>query len=171
MNTITTTEVAVNRYAPDGSEAINLYATGGAGSLTLGQLIQAVCIRSAAVLEAQSVTKMNTMTAGSVKLDEASGWLSKIADGTANWTEAKSFLVNTMGIETSTLPADLTTYDRRMQAAQALQNKMDLLTRTQQEEMVDLQTLVNRRDLAYNTSSNTTRALGTSSAGNAANLL
>jgi hypothetical protein len=58
-----------------------------------------------------------------------------------------------------------------MQAAQALQNKMDLLTRNQQEEMVDLQTLVNRRDLAYNTSSNTTRALGTSSADNAANLL
>ena len=171
MSSISITEVAVNRYAPDGADAINLYGTATAGSLTLAQLVQAVCIRSAAVLESQSVAKMNAMTADAVKIDDAASWLSKIADGSANWTSAKNFLVNVMGIDASTLPADILTYARRMQAAQALQGKMDLLTRTQQEQMVDLQTLVNRRDLAYNTSSNTVRGLGNSSSANAANFL
>ena len=35
--------------------------------------------------------------------------------------------------------------------------------------MIDLQTMVNRRDVAYSTSSNVVRALGTSQSGNAQN--
>ena len=162
-------QIATNRYAPAGSEAINMYDTGASGPLTLGQLVQAVCIRTAASLEAQSVNKMNTMTAGSVKLDDAAGWLTKIAQGTADWTAAKAFLVGTMGIAESELPPDLSSYDRRMQAASALKNKMDALTQTQQEAMVDLQSIVNRRDVAHSTASNVVRALGTSSMDNAQN--
>ena len=47
--------------------------------------------------------------------------------------------------------------------------KADALTQQQQTEMIDLQTLVNRRDVAYSASSNIVRALGTSQSGNAAN--
>jgi len=80
--------IAANRYAPSGSEAINLYSTGaeGGSGLTLGQLAIAVCLTAAAAYEGQSVVKMNTMTAGSVKLDAAAGWLAKVADGTADWS-------------------------------------------------------------------------------------
>ena len=161
--------IALNRYAPEGSERILMYDTGSSGALTLGQLVQAVCIRTAAVLEAQSVNKMNTMTAGSVKLDAAAGWLAKIVQGTADWTAAKAFLVGTMGIAGSELPPDLSSYDRRMQAANALKARMDALTQSQQEEMIDLQTMVNRRDVAFSTSSNVVRALGSSAMDNAQN--
>ena len=162
-------QIATNRYAPAGSEQVLMYDTGASGPLTLGQLVQAVCIRTAAALEAQSVNKMNTMTAGSVKLDDAAGWLSQIVRGTADWPAAKAFLTGTMGISASALPANLSSYDRRMQASDALKNQMDALVQSQQEEMIDLQTMVNRRDVAFSTSSNVVRALGTSQMDNAQN--
>ena len=58
---------------------------------------------------------------------------------------------------------------RRMQASNALKSRMDQLTQSQQEEMIDLQTMVNRRDVAFSTSSNVVRALGTSTMDNAQN--
>ena len=170
-------QIATNRYAPAGSDPILMYDTGASGPLTIGQLVQAVCIRTAAVVEAQSVTKMNSMTAGSLQLETAAGYLSQIVQGTADWTAAKAYLTGTLGIPASDLPDRIdeydgqTTcaYDRRIQAANALKAKMDALTQSQQEEMIDLQTLVNRRDNAYSTSSNVVRALGTSASDNAAN--
>ena len=162
-------QIAMNRYAPTGSDAIFLYDCNQASALTLGQLVQAVCLRSAAAYERQSVTKMNMMAAGSQKLDDAADWLKRIAEGTANWTDAKSFLVNTMGISADSLPADINSYDKRMQAAKALQDKMNILAQTQQEDMIDLQTLVNRRDVAYSTSSGVVRTMGQSMDQDAAN--
>ncbi len=163
------TAIASNRYAPAGSAAINLYGTGAADGLTIGQLIIAVCVKTAAVYENQSVLKMNTMTAGSVKLTEASQWLGKIADGSADWTAASAFLVGTMGIPSSDLPDELDTYNKRMQACTALKAKIDALTQLQQEEMIDLQTLVNRRDVAFSTSTNAVSALFASAQADASN--
>ena len=169
---IQTVESAVNRYAPSGSEAINLYSYDLASNLTLGQLVQAVCLRSAATYEAQSVIKMNMMTAGSATLNEAANWLPQIVDGPATiWPSAKAFLVGEMGILASVLPDALDSYDKRMQAAKALQDKMGLLAQSQQEDMIDLQTLVNRRDVAYSTSSGVVRAIGQSMTQDAQNYL
>ncbi len=162
-------QIATNRYAPAGSESILMYDTGASGPLTLGQLVQAVCIRSAAVVEAQSVTKMNTMTAGSLQLETASTYLSQIVQETADWPAVKAYLTGTLGIPAQELPDNLSTYDKRIQAANALKAKVDALTQDQQENMIDLQTLVNRRDNAYSTSSNIVRSLATSSADNAQN--
>ena len=168
---IEATTIAVNRYAPEGANAINLYSNGTAGGsgLTLGQLVIAVSAHSAAVYEAQSVLKMNMMTADSSTLEQASAWLEQIVAGTDNWTEAKAFGVGILGIDSSTLPSDIQSYDRRMQAVEAFKTKMDALAQTQQEEMIDLQTLVNRRDVAYSTSSNIVRTLGNSQSANATN--
>ena len=164
-------QIATNRYAPSGCDAINLYSTGveGGSGLTLGQLAIAVCLTAAAAYEGQSVVKMNTMTAGSVKLDAAAGWLAKVADGTADWAQAKAFATGELGIAESELPDAIDTYAKRMAAATAFKNKMDVLVQQQQRDVVDLQTMVNRRDVAYSTSSNIVNALGTSQDGNAAN--
>lgn len=169
MSTITTVAIGTNRYAPAGSDAITLYTTEGAEKLTLGQLVVSACMRSAAAYESQSVLRMNSMTAGSGKLNDAAKWLSSIANGTADWGAAKNFLTKTMGIESSSLPSDLASFTNRLRAADALRNKMDALAKSQQEEMVDLQSLVNRRDVAHSTSSNVLRTLATSTSSNAAN--
>ena len=56
-----------------------------------------------------------------------------------------------------------------MAAIAALKTKANALTQKQQTDMIDMQTLVNRRDVAFSASSNIVRALGTSQSGNAAN--
>ena len=167
--------IAINRNAPTGSEAINLYGYELASNLTLTQLVQAVCIRTAAAYEAQSVIKMNTMTAGSQTLDEAAGWLKAVAEGTADWPAARTFCIDKLGIPSSSLPAaddpEITSYNKRMQVAAAMQDKMNTLAQSQQEEMIDLQTMVNRRDVAFSTSSGIVRTMGQSQMQDAANFL
>ncbi|MBO6167069.1 MAG: hypothetical protein J6P13_01810 [Kiritimatiellae bacterium] len=163
--------IATNRYAPEGSGGINLYSTGeeGGSGLTIGQLAIAVSCASAASYETQSVLKMNMMTSGAMILDEASQWMESIANGSANWSKAKSFLTGTLGVPSSTLPDGIDTYKKRMEAVSAMKAKVDALAQSQQQDMIDLQTLVNRRDVAFSTSSNIVRAFGTSARDNAAN--
>lgn len=168
---ITIETVSANRYAPEGSEAVNMYSNGLEGGLrlTIGQLAIAVSMRSAAAYEAQSVLKMNRMTAGSNLLSRAAECMGNIADGKGDWPTMKAFLIDTLGV-TVTLPDSVQSYTDRMAAIAAVKAKVDALTQSQQEEMIDLQTLVNRRDVAFSASSNIVRALGTSFSGNAANL-
>ena len=161
--------IATNRYAPSGSDAITLFTNGEAHGLSFGQLVMSVCIKSAAVYEAESVLKMNTISSSSVKLDTASEWLEKIANGSADWSAAEAYLTGTLGIESSALPSDIGNYTTRMTAVAALKAKIDAMVQTQQRDMIDLQTLVNRRDLAYSTSSNVIRSIGTAVGSEAAN--
>ena len=162
--------IATNRNAPEGAQAINLYSTGveGGNHLTIGQLVIAVSMRTAAAYEAQSIVKMNRMTAGSEKLSAAAVYLQEISDGTANWAEAKAYLTNVLGIKEG-LPDNIDTYAKRMTVIAQIKAKVDAITQVQQEEMIDLQTLVNRRDVAFSASSNIVRALGTSMKDNACN--
>ena len=164
--------IAVNRYAPKGSEGIHLYSNGleGGSHLTLGQLSIAVSMRAAAEYEAQSVVKMNRMASGSDLLSKASEYMGLVADDAVeSWATLKSAIINELGISADSLPDDLSTYKKRMTAVAALKAKVDSLTQTQQTDMIDLQTLVNRRDVAFAASSNIVRALGTSMSGNAEN--
>ncbi len=162
--------IAINRNAPAGSEAINLYSNGleGGDHLTIGQLAIAVSMRAAAEYEAQSVIKMNRMTSGSEKLSLCGQYMQEVSDGTANWPAVKAYLTNVIGIKDG-LPDDIDTYAKRMTAVAQIKAKVDAMTQVQQEEMIDLQTLVNRRDVAFSASSNIVRTLGTSMNGNAGN--
>ena len=59
---IETEKIGEMRYATDASSAVNLYSTGTASGLTLGQLVMSVCLNTAASYEKQSVNKMNAIT-------------------------------------------------------------------------------------------------------------
>ena len=167
---IEATQIATNRYAPAGSEAINLYSTGAADNLTLGQLVSAVCIRTAGALEEQSVNKMNMMSVGTEKLEKASVYMQEIAEERmSDWAAAKDYLTNTIGV--TGLPDDLSTYEKRMQAVNAIKEKLEAMTQQAQEDMIDLQTLINRRDMTFNTSSNIIKAMGNSKTNSAGKLL
>ena len=164
---------ATNSYAPTGSEAINLYSTDleGGSHLTIGQLVIAVALRSAAAYEAQSVVKMNAMTEGSNILDKAGDYMGMIADGSGadEWAEIKSFLLNSLGVDAEDLPDDIDSYTKRMGVIDSMKPKVDALTQTQQTDMIDMQTLVNRRDVAFSVSSNIVRTLGQSMSTDAGN--
>lgn len=167
---IEASQIATNKYAPAGSRAINLYSTGTAENLTLGQLVSAVCIRTAGALEEQSVNKMNMMSIGTEKLEKASVYMQEIAEETmSDWAAAKAYLADTVGV--SGLPDDLSTYEKRMQAVNAIKEKLDSMTQQAQEDMIDLQTIINRRDMTYNTSSNVIKAMGNSKTNSAGKML
>ena len=167
---IEASQIATNRYAPAGSEAINLYSTGAAENLTLGQLVAAVCVRTAGALEEQSINKMNLMNVGTEKLEKASVYMQEIAEERmSDWATAKTYLADTVGV--SGLPDDLSTYEKRMQAVNAIKEKLEAMTQQAQEDLIDLQTLINRRDMTYNTSSNVIKAMGNSKTNSAGKLL
>ena len=174
---IETIQIATNRYAPDGAQSISLYGDDLARGLTLAQLVQQVCIRAAAAYEAQSVAKMNIMAGGSQRLSKAADFLEGIVSGNVDWDKAVTFLVNRMGVAPSALPDSIVDsngnpyYPSQIQAATALQEKMNVLAQTQQEDMIDLQTMVNRRDVAYSTASGVVRAMGQSMSQDAQNLI
>ena len=162
-------QIATNRYAPQGADAISLYSNGAAEGLTLAQLAISVCLQAASAYEGQSVVKMNILTRGAVKLDGAAQWMEKIANGSADWSQAKAYITSELGISDAALPDAINTYDKRMAAVKAVKEKIDALTQQQQRDMIDMQTLVNRRDVAYSTSSNVVRTLGASQEADAAN--
>lgn len=167
---IQASQIATNRYAPTGSQAINLYSTGAAEDLTLGQLVASVCIRTAGALEEQSVNKMNMMSIGTEKLEKASLYMQQIAENAvADWGSVKAYLEDSIGAEG--LPSDLSSYERRMQAVNAIKEKLEAMTQQAQEDMIDLQTLINRRDMTFNTSSNIIKAMGNSKTNSAGKML
>ena len=163
-------QIATSRYAPQGSEKVFLYANEleGGQHLTLAQLVIAVSMRSAAEYEAQSVVKMNRMAGGAEQLEKVAEFMDEIANEVGDWSVIKAYCQAELGI-TEELPDNIDTYAKRMAAIAALKTKANTLTQQQQTDMIDMQTLVNRRDVAYSASSNIVRALGTSQSGNASN--
>lgn len=153
--------ISTNRYAPEGAQSVNLYSTDFAEGLTLAQLMSAVCLRAGAILEADSVSRMNVMNARVQMIDELSLVINAIAnqsgDFYTNWGTTKDMLTSTYELEG--LPTNLSSYDQRMMALKIIRAKLDALTQFAQEDMIDLQTLVNRRDVALTTSTNLVQAL------------
>ena len=157
---IEATQIATMRYAPEGSAAVNLYSTETASGLTLGQLVIAVCLKTAASYEAQSVNKMNAIAKNAELIETGAKWVERLASGPTSWVRAKAFLVDSLGIDEANLPASISTYSDRFKAIAAANDKLNTLMQTQQEDMVDMQSYVNRRDAAFSASSNIIRALG-----------
>lgn len=169
---LTATEISTNRYAPDDCNAVRLFNTGdeGGSMLTIAQLSIAVSMKVASAYERQSVVKMNLMNIDTLKLEASADWLAKVANGTADYTQVKNFCINELKIDANTLPANLDTYNNRMAMVKAMKAKVDALAQAQQEDMIDLQTLINRRDVAYSTSTNIVTAFGSSMQANAVNM-
>ncbi len=163
-------QIATNRYAPDGAQAINMYRIDGE-QLTLGQLMAAVCIQAGASMEAQTILKVNSMNGNTDILNTASGYLKQLAEeNISNWATIKSFLVNTLEIPSSGLPETVNSYNDRFKAINAMKVKMELLTRKAQEDMIDVQSMINKRDVAFTTGTNVVKELGNSSNNIALNL-
>ena len=160
---IETVKIAENRYAPDSANAINMYTMDNGEQWTIGQLMAAVCIRIGMVAEARSINKMNHMNGNLEQLKTASGYMGEIASNnvTSGWSTIKNYMTNTLGI-TDTLPDNLNTFERRNQAISVMKVKLEAMTRRAQEDMIDLQSYINRRDVCFTTGTNLIKATGQS---------
>lgn len=188
MTEIFTDRIGTNRYAPAGSDAVNLYRTGEFGEqFTLGQLIAAVSIRSAAALEARAVIDLNRLSVSTeyaTALSNAVQMLTNDSDdeNAVTWSMAvtlpegyrtksaqfaaentlKNFFVYECGIDAAKLPADLKTLKNRLDAYAQVKDVMENVTRTSQMQQIEVQTSISRRDVALASSANVIKALGQS---------
>jgi len=170
MAELSTTQIGTNPYAPAGSDAVQLFNHNGAEGMTLGQMVISVCIARAAVIETASVARMNKMTATNAILDQLSEYARQVVEGSANWSTVKTYLWNICGISSDDLPSSITSPTDRLKAYDVIRRQLDNFNNVSQRDMVDLQSLVNRRDVAYSTSTNTVRSLLRTRLGTASNL-
>lgn len=167
---IAVSQIAINAYAPDGAQAINLYTLGEAQNLTLSQLVAAICIQAADAYECQSVSRMNRMNAHVENLERASQIMESLADGTisaAAWSSDKTFLENQLGV--TGLPSSVSSYTDRLNAAKQIGATLEGTTRDTQQDMIEVQSLISKRDVSFATSTNIIRAFAASGQGTAAN--
>ena len=154
MSEILIESLGTSRYAPVN---INAYQYNGLAGLSFGQLIMAVCCRRAAAIESQSVIKMNQLTQTTGFLNEASAVTARIFTASSVSEADKIFMEKEMGVEESDI--DISSYDKRMALFSKLKGKLDDATNESQELTIALQSLVSRRDVTYNTSAATVKAL------------
>ncbi len=162
----------------------NLYDYAGLEGLTLGQLVNAVCVHAGVALEDQTVNKMNIITVNSRRLKAESEIVENIVAGTGNYDSRltakgyegmtyREFLQNELKLTIGgdgTLPASVSTYDERMKVFGALKEKLTADATAAQQDMIDLQTYESRRDVAYSTATNIVKNTGMTKQMTAANL-
>lgn len=169
------------RYAPAGSNSVNLYNVNGLEGQTLGQLVMAVCCQRAALDEQLAVVQMNRMNATATKMAATGCVLSQVVDaeGGTTWqtkidiagsdyepefvaadATLWDFLTKEVGV--TGLPERLDTIADRLAAADIIKEAMDRLNRAAEEESVKLESTVSRRDVEYRTAASTVLGIGKS---------
>ena len=189
MNTIDVQQIGTNRYAPPGADAVRLYSTNGSEGLTLAQLVAAVCIRRCACLETRATARMNKMTRNNAWMQALANVCKQVADGESLQNNAKlpdnyepqhlshdrdiyHFLVDecrSLGF-TPQLHPNETAYKTRMDIIGKLKTGMDQANTTSQQDVIELQSMVNWRDVTYNASSGIIARYGNSGMNMAKNI-
>ena len=161
-------KIGENHYAAESVAAINLYNANGAEGLTLGQLVISMCMKAALYYEDMSVRKANAMTETSRTTEEIADICQQVIAGTVtDWSATRKRLVNDFSV--TGLPEKIDSFSDRTAAANAIKERLEALVRYSQQDAIDLQSLLARRDVAHTAASNSTLALGTSMTGEAGN--
>ena len=182
MALIESVQAGVNPYGGAGAATqVNLYAYNGCEELTLGQLVNAVCVRIGVALETESVNKSNLITTSSRRLRALADVLEGVVNGELGYDSAmpgdgyeelsvRQFLVDELGYvidaedadgeSSGGLPSALESVSDRLAFYARRKGRIDSDTSTSQKDMVDLQTSISRRDVAYSTATNIVRTLG-----------
>ena len=180
-------QIGTNRYAPEGANAVCLYSIEGADGLTLAQLVAAVCIHRGASLEARAVGRMNKMTVNNTFLQAMSSVCSQMAGGAslddvanipdsyemrkaARGCTVLEFLETECGLTVSQDAKSNWTYANRLAVIAQLKTSMDNANTTSQEDAIELQSMVNWRDVTFNASSGVVARYGNSGMNMAGNI-
>lgn len=182
MSAIYAVQVATSRYAPEGSEAICLYDFNGAEGMTFAQLMIAVSIRRAAVIEEACVNYMNKLNQSADEIKELSDFglrlLSDAYKRQSDWLAFKASLKKSpwarteirdgkeilfyCGIDISAWADDVGTYPNRVAVFDTVRNRLEQCNAESETMQIELQANVGRRDQLYSTASVTTLHYGQS---------
>lgn len=156
-------KIGTNRYAPEGANDISLFAYNGAEGLTIGQLVNAICIRRGVHQERQSTLVMNRLSVATDKLTTVANLTERILAANGAWnTDDKNYIINDLKVEAKDLPDALDTYQKRMRVFDILRQKLTELNGSVDRLAIQLQTAVSRRDAAYSIATMTVSHLGKS---------
>jgi len=174
-------QIGTNRYAPEGANAIVLFSFNGVDGLTLAQLVMAVCIRQACLVEDQSVLKMNQVNSSAAYLDVLAQVGSYVMahsslDATLDLTKTsyiprhldeigmkptyRDFIAVEVGIGYDALPENVRDINDKTLVFDFLESDMSKYSTDNEEQMIDLQSYLSRRDSTYNASSSIVKRLG-----------
>ena len=180
---IESVSIGTNRYG--GPEAsVNLYGYGAAKDLTLGQLVNAICCRAGFALETESVALANLVTTRTRRLKAAAKVMEALVSGAEKGYDtelelegygtvtARSFLADVMGYtfkakdddteatSGGSLPYAVDAENDRLAVYTVMKKDIDAMTTESQTRMIDLQSCMSRRDVAFATATNTVQTLG-----------
>ena len=147
MSEVQMETIAVTRYAPKGANAIRLYDYNGAEGLTMAQLIAAWAFRRSAVIESRTVVVLNRMNQQRDLLQtlvEAGDAV--LAQDNGLWTSRWRGYLLSRGCESSSLPANITSFDDMMTAFDAVKQKLTEANSAMDRLSIQLQAAVTRRD-------------------------
>ena len=155
--------IGTNRYAPEGADAITLFDYNGAEGLTIGQLLNAICIRRGVYQEKQAVLVMNRLSVETEKLSHLAEITDRILEAKGDWNAADfDFLTKDLEIAAKDLPDRLDTYQKRMKAFELARQKLQEINGSVERISIQLQSAISRRDVIYSIATMTVQHLGKS---------
>ena len=150
--------------------------------LSIGQLVMALCLQRAAALESQVIEKMAAIENTSTQLELMTEIENAVLAGTVNMSSKKvtyngksytyyQFLTETpeLGMDADVVPTGNVNADST-DFLSALEAKMDEKNTFSQQAMIELQSLTNKRDQAYDMVSNVLKSVNTVLVGVANNM-
>lgn len=169
------TPLQANAYHVEGIRNVD----GSLRDLSIGQLVMAICLQRASTLETDIVSMMSEMSMTAANLETLTTCQQLFADNesksfnitppiTLTWngktkpdvdeaSDVLDFLTNKEQYVGLTIDADASLDD----VIQAISSKMDSLNSVNQEELVQLQSLVSKRDQSYDLITNVLKSLNT----------
>ena len=139
--------------------------------LSVGQLVMAICLQRAAELEADIVTKMNSLESTTEMLECMTTIETNVLEGSVNLGTKKIryqgseytyyyFLDRIVGLED--LPADNTEVSKdSIEFLSSLEAEMDSKNSFSQRTMIELQSQTTKRDQTYDMISNVLKSINT----------
>ena len=166
-------------------------ADGSLRTLSIGQLVMAICLQRAAALETSIIALMEEMNSTSAKLEDMTKIEQAVIDDFTSNANGHAYNVNNVSVSSSTNAAKLLrdlgvlnstqTYVRNDSILSnadimyddfitKIESKMDEMNSFSQQKMIELQSLTNKRDQSYDMISNILKSLNTTLIGNVNNM-
>ena len=179
--------MTANVYTVDGVKD----ADGSLRQLSIGQLVMAICLQRASEMETSIISLMEKLNETSAQLADLTKIEQAVVDEFAANTSAHSYNLNNVSVSTATnavtllrelgiINANQTAVSTKATLANseirdtdfitAIEAKMDEKNSFSQQNMIELQSLTNKRDQSYDLVSAMLKSLNTTISGNLNNM-
>jgi len=165
-------EVSIGKSRCEGGASIRMYNYAGNENLTLGQLMNVLCCHTGMALEDLAVSKSNLIVRGTRRLAALAEIIEGLA-GTATYDTlltAQDYAGMSYGdfiktelnmlLDDVQLPKSIKNENDRLKAYSSIREKINVYTTQNQQDLIDLQMYISRRDVVFSIAKSTVATLG-----------